>query len=236
MEPWVEGILKGVENKKLVVVDSSKGTMLLEGPEGREQEDGDGEKRDGRDRAGLGHAHEHGGVDPHIWLDLSNAQIMVDNILQGFLTKDPTNGEFYRRNAEVYKRRLRELDTRFKDTFSNCQKDIFIHGGHFAFNYLARRYNLKYLSAYKGSPDAEPTPKRMIELQESMKRHQVKYIFFEELITPRIAEVIARETGATLLRLHGAHNVTREELEGGISFLDIMEKNRENLARGLQCR
>lgn len=236
MEPWVEGIVKSVGSEKLVVVDSSKDTMLLEGPEGIDRESGDAEKMDSGVRGGSLSGHERGRMDPHIWLDLSNAQIMVDNILRGFLSKDPLHRDLYTRNAETYKRQLSELDRRFKDTFSHCQKDIFIHGGHFAFNYLTRRYNLRYLSAYRGSPDSEPTPKRIVELQESMKRHNVKYIFFEELITPRVAEVIARETGATLLRLHGAHNVTREELNGGITFLGIMEKNRENLARGLQCR
>ena len=68
-----------------------------------------------------------------------------------------------------------------------------------------------------------------------MRRYGVKYIYYEELVTPKMANVIAKETGCGLLMLHGAHNVTREEMESGVTFVSLMEKNLENLKAGLQC-
>jgi zinc transport system substrate-binding protein len=69
-----------------------------------------------------------------------------------------------------------------------------------------------------------------------VKENEVKYIYYEELITPRIAEVVARETGTQLLFLHGAHNISRDDLEKGATFISIMEHNLTNLRKGLECR
>jgi len=220
MEPWVEGILKGVDNKDLLIDDASKGIDLAE------------EEGAARDE----HGHGHSKTDPHIWLDLTKAQKMVDNILEGLAGKDPANKEYYAGNAESYKAKLAEMDARYRDALSQCKTRTFVHGGHFAFGYLARKYGLQYLSAYHGSPDAEPTPKRLVGLKNALKRFNLHYVFYEELITPRVAEIISRETGASLIKLHGAHNVSKEEMDKGVTFLSIMENNLNNLRIGLECR
>ena len=210
MEPWVEDMLKGIGSQGPLIIDSSKVIRLTE---------------------------EAGKMDPHIWLDFSNAKKMVVNILDGFLKKDLANKDYYLKNVEEYKKKLDELDKKFKDSLRSCQKDIIIHGGHFAFGYLSKRYNLKYLSAYKGfSPDAEPTPRNLIELSKKLKEHDIKYIFYEELISPKVSEAIARETGAKLLMLHGAHNVTKDEMDRGVTFISLMEQNLNNLKVGLECQ
>ncbi|MCX5814534.1 MAG: zinc ABC transporter substrate-binding protein [Proteobacteria bacterium] len=221
MEPWVEGILKGLDSKKLFVVDTSRGIVLNE-----EKED----KKDHDDK------HGRGKIDPHMWLDLSNAQKIVDNILDSVIQKDVANRDYYTKNAAAYKTKLSEMDAKFRETFSICKKHTFIHGGHFAFNYLAKRYNLQYIAAYHGSPDAEPTPRRLIELKNKMKQYDIKYIYYEGLILPRVSEVISQETGATMLKLHGAHNISKEDMEKGITFLVVMEENLKNLKVGLECQ
>jgi len=219
MEPWVDDIVKSFGSHGPLVVDSSKVIKLI-GEEVKDDQKHDGDK-----------------MDPHIWLDFSRAQKMVVNILDGFLKKDLENKDFYLKNAEEYKTQLKELDKKYRESLSSCKKDIIIHGGHFAFGYLARRYNLKYFSAYKGfSPNAEPTPKNLIELSKKLKDNDLKYIFYEELINPKVSEVIARETGAKLLLLHAAHNVTKEELDRGVTFISLMEQNLKNLKIGLQCQ
>jgi zinc transport system substrate-binding protein len=221
MEPWVENILKGVNLKKLVVIDTSNGITLNE------------EKEDEKD---LHDKHGHGKIDPHIWLNLSNASKIVDNILTGVIKKDVGNSDYYTKNAEVYKAKLNGMDAKYRETLTTCKKDTFIHGGHFAFGYLARRYGLQYIAAYHGSPDAEPTPKRIIELKNKLKQYDIKYIYYEELILPKVSKVISRETGAAMLKLHGAHNVSKEDMDKGITFLNIMEENLQNLKVGLECQ
>lgn len=229
MEPWATDILGGVGRSDLLVVDSSTGAMFLPT---REQSGEAGE------HAGT-HAEEHGhalGMDPHIWLSIPNAEKMVDNIVAGLAARNPANREFYHRNGEAYKSELNRLDRKFKEGLSVCKTRMFLHGGHYAFGYLADRYGLSYISAYAVSADAEPTPGRLVKLINQMKSHSLHFIFTEELISPRTAMIIAEETGATILKLHGAHNVSKEEMERGVTYLSLMEQNLENLREGLQCR
>jgi len=231
MEPWADGMLKGVDNKGLLVVDASTGITLMQGEEDHHDHGhGKGEQH------GKENHHDHGKIDPHLWLDFANAQKMVSNILEALVVKDPANKDFYTKNSDAFIAKLADLDRRYREAFVTCKKNIFVHGGHFAFNYLAKRYNLQYIAAYHGSPDSEPTPKRLITLKKKMQQNNIQYIYYEELITPRVAEVLAKETGATLLKLHGAHNISKEEFEKGVSFLSLMEGNLKNLKAGLECQ
>jgi zinc transport system substrate-binding protein len=75
----------------------------------------------------------------------------------------------------------------------------------------------------------------MVKISKTMKASGLNHLFYEELLSPRVAESIARETGASLLMLHAAHNVGKEEFERGVGFMDLMQRNLENLKRGLQC-
>lgn len=223
MEPWAAGILKGVENKGLVVVDASAGVTLIPAIEG-----GHGEEEQG-------HHHEEG-MDPHIWLSIPNAMRMVENIRDALARKDPAGSDYYRKNAEAYRESLAGLDKRFREGLSRCKGRLFLHGGHYAFGYLAKEYGLRYLSAYAISAEAEPTPRKLVEMIGLMKGNSLHHIFYEELLSPRVADTIARETGATLLRLHGVHNVSREDLSAGAGYISLMEENLKNLKTGLQCR
>jgi zinc transport system substrate-binding protein len=222
MEPWAEDILRGAGRSDLLVVDSSAGATLLSAGE---RVDRNKEER-----------HHAAGMDPHIWLSIPNAQKMVDTIAAGLASRDPGNRAFYQGNAEAYKSELKRLDQKFQKGLSACNTRLFLHGGHYAFGYLADRYGLSYISAYALSADAEPTPGRLVKLINQMKSHSLRFVFTEELISPRTAKIIAEETGAAILTLHGVHNVSREEMERGATYLSLMERNLENLRKGLQCR
>ena len=214
MEPWVEDALKGTSNKKLAVVDASKGIRIIEGD-----------------------VEGHFGKDPHIWLDFDNAKAMVNNIAGAFAEKDGGNAEFYLDNAKSYNARLTAIDGRFKEAIAGCKNKTFIFAGHFAFGYFVKHYGLTYLSPYRGfSPDAEPTPKSLVELINKMKQLNIKYVYYGELVDPKVARVIGEETGAKLLLLDAAHNVSKEDMARGVTFVSIMEKDLENLKLGLGCR
>lgn len=234
MEPWVKKILSGINSKRFQIVNAGSGIVLQETEQHHEH--GNAEKHTENHHEVEETDHHHGRLDPHIWLDFANAQKMVDTMAAGFVTKDPANRDFYLKNASRYKAKLDDLDRRYRQAMATCDKKVIIHGGHFAFNYLAKRYGLIYESAYSGSPTSEPTAKRIIELKAKLKKHGLDAVFYEELIEPRMAGVIAKETGSRLLKLHGAHNVSRDELEQGVTFMQLMEQNLENLKAGLQCR
>jgi len=234
MEPWAEDLLKGVSNKDLAVVDSSLGIELMVEDDHEEEED-DYEKDHPQDHE-HGH-HHHGGKDPHIWVDLANDQIMVDAIAKALAKKDPANGVFYLNNAKEYNVKLADLDKRFKETLSTAKHKTIIYAGHFAFGYFAKRYGLGHVSPYDGfSPNAEPSPKAIAELINKIKGSGIKYIYYEELLDPKVARTISQETGAKLELLHGAHNVSKDELSRGVTFLDIMEDNLKKLKIGLECQ
>ena len=220
MEPWIEKLTGIIKNDPVIVIEAGAGII----PEPEHHEEVHGQTV----------GHNHGGVDPHIWVDPVFAQQMMDNILAGFIKADPKNKSFYTANAEAYKKELNKLNTDFENTFKTIKTKTIIHGGHFAFGYFAKRYGLKYLSPYSGfSPDAEPSPRKIAELIKIMKSTGSKAIFYEELINPKAAKLISSETGAKMLLLHGAHNVSRDELDSGVTYISIMRGNLERLREGL---
>lgn len=223
MEPWAAQIADAAGHKALTV-DASKGITLYRAgedvPDGHED----------------GHGHGAGGTDPHVWLDFDNDRIIVDNLLAAFVAKDPANREYYTANATACKAKLADLDRRFKEGLAHCATRDFLHGGHFAFGYLARRYNLHYQSAYALNADAEPTAGKLTDLIKQMRQSGLKYIYTEELLNPRVAETIARETGAGILKLNGAHNISKADFDRGVTFVSLMEENLKNLRTGLQCQ
>ncbi|MBU4141474.1 zinc ABC transporter substrate-binding protein, partial [Patescibacteria group bacterium] len=172
---------------------------------------------------------------PHIWLDFDNAKIMVDNIAKAMAEKDAANADYYQKNATEYKNQLTKLDNEYETALFECKTKKIIYGGHYAFGYLAHRYGLEHIAAQGFSPDAEPTAPDLINLVEQIKKDNIGYVFYEELTSPKIAEIIAVETKTKMLLLNAAHNLAKEDFENNVSFLSIMENNLKNLSIGLQC-
>ncbi|HET6784684.1 MAG TPA: zinc ABC transporter substrate-binding protein [Erysipelotrichaceae bacterium] len=211
METWISHVFQDLTDKGPVVVDSSIGVSLLT------HSDEDGEE-----------------YDPHFWLDPINTKIMVSNVLKGLIQIDPDNTEFYQTNADEYLSKLDELDDAYVDLFSRVKTNKLIYGGHFAFGYLSSRFNIDILSPYSGySPDAEPSVSSLSELLDTMNTYEIKVIFYEELIDPKIARIISEQTNATIDVLHGGHNISKEEMDQGITYFDLMYANIEKLKGAL---
>jgi zinc transport system substrate-binding protein len=179
--------------------------------------------------------HQEVKKDPHIWLDFDNAQKMIENISKAFVRKDPKNREFYENNAREYKLRLAGLDKKYREQLSNCRTRTILHAGHRAFAYPASRYRLEYVAAYNVSADAEPSPQQILALIEKIKGQKLSYIYYEDLAAPRLAATIAFETGAGLLMLSNGQDISKKDIQNGISFISLMERNLENLKKGMQC-
>jgi len=225
MEPWIHGILKSLDNPTLQIIEASHAIPLISTNKAHHH----GE-----------HSHKeeltHGGVDPHIWLNFEYDQKTVDNISSAFSKKDPEGAEYYRKNAEEYKEKLKNLDLKFKKELRICECKAFILGSHAAFAYMAKRYGLQQISLYGVSPNSEPTPKKMAEVIALAKKYQVRAIYFEELVSDKLAKAIAKEVGAKTLVLNPGANLTKTQIESGVTFLSLMEKNLENLKYGLICQ
>lgn len=227
MEPWAEKLVKGIATERLRVVDASA-SLTLHRPGGEQA---------GRHTADDGHPEHAGeGIDPHVWLDLGNAVQMVDEIQKGFVAGDPANRSYYEANAAAYRKKLQDIDQHFSATLGACRHRVLLHAGHYAFGYLAGRYKLEYVAATGMAADAEPTPARLAALVKQIRQTGIRTVFTEELVSPKLAEAIAGETGAQIVLLHAGHNISREELSRGITFPELMEQNLAALEKGLQCR
>jgi ABC-type metal ion transport system, periplasmic component/surface adhesin len=218
MEQWAYKIIKAAGEKTNVLsVETGNGTVLL--PLNDDEHEKDASR-----------------FDPHIWLDLDNAQKMVDNIARAFIKKDSRHSDYYLKNSHEYKLKLIALDQRYRMGLAKCQTQTILHAGHWAFSYLARKYNLIYIAAYNASAEAEPSPQKIFELVEKIKRQKIPYIYYEDLVAPRLAQTIAQETGAGLLKLSNGHDISKKDLKNGLSFISLMEDNLSTLKKGMQCR
>ncbi len=173
-------------------------------------------------------------VDPHIWLSPILAQQMIDSIESGLSQVDPNNTLYYESNAKNLKEKLSVLDEEFKQGLSTCG-DKNIVTSHSAFAYLAREYNLNQVSIAGLSPEEEPSSKQMADIAKFAKDNNVKYIFFESLISPKLSETMAKEIGAQTLVLNPIEGLTEEEINSGKDYFTEMRNNLANLKIALQC-
>ena len=220
LEPWVKRLVEGNASENLIVLDASNGITLLEADHGHEGEDEDEEEL---------------AFDPHYWLDPQNMIIMSESIRDALIEIDPENETFYIENANSYIASLKELDSNWQDLFDRAQLNQIIYGGHFAFGYLSHRFGLEILSPYSGyAPDAEPSAQALAGLMDVLAEKEINVIFYEELIDPRVARIIAEQAKVKIEVLHGAHNLNAEEMQAGWTYVSIMEDNIEKLKEALR--
>jgi zinc transport system substrate-binding protein len=172
--------------------------------------------------------------DPHVWLDPVLASQQVENITQALAVADPEHKSYYEQNAKSYQQQLSDLDIEFKKGLEKCQSREVVTS-HNAFQYLGKRYGLTILSISGLSPDEEPTPQKLAEVVQFVKVHNVKYIFFESLVSPKLAETIATEAGAKTLSFNPLEGLTSEELSKGKNYLTVQRENLAALRTALGC-
>ena len=183
-----------------------------------------------------GCGHDHLGLDPHIWLDPLRAQAMADRIAEALSEADPAHAETYRVNATALQARIMELHTEIEKGLADCKSRTIICGGHFAFGHFAKRYSLEHLSPYAGfSPNAQPSPRALAELVRTMRELGTTTLFYEEILDPKLSQVLADEIGAQLLPLHSMHNMTPADIAAGATYFSLMRRNLANIRQGLGC-
>ena len=176
---WMDKISQ--QNKKMLVVDCSKGIQMM-GMEENHGDEGDGE--------------QHQGEDPHIWLSLQNAKLMVWNICSGLIQVDPQNEAYYTRNRDEYLAKLDALDKDIQAGLSKVINRRFMVF-HPAWGYFARDYNLEQIPIAIGGK--EPSAKDIANLIQKAKELGIKIIFAEPQFNPRSAETIAKEIGGRVV-------------------------------------
>ncbi|MBP2016660.1 zinc transport system substrate-binding protein [Symbiobacterium terraclitae] len=217
-EHWVDQALASLDNRDLVAVETSGGFDLLAGSSEAEDHEG----------------HDHGDLDPHLWLDPAGAAHMVERIAEALSAADPADADAYRTNAAAYRAELAALDQEFSAGLAQCRRRVFFTT-HAAFGYLAHRYGLEQRAIMGLSPDAEPTPRALKAVVEEARENDVRHIFFESLVSDRVARVVADEIGASTLVLNPFEGLTPEQVAAGESYLSVMRQNLANLRVALEC-
>lgn len=172
--------------------------------------------------------------DEHIWTSPVNAMKLVDVIGDTLAEADPAHADTYHQGAENYKKELEEIDAGFREVSANRKRNMIVMGDKFPFRYLADEYQLDYRAAFSGcSSDTEPSAKTIAYLIDKVKEEQIPAVYYLELSSHRVAEIIGEETGAEPLLLHSCHNVTRAQFDAGITYAGLMRQNIENLRKGI---
>lgn len=225
LEPWLEDLETPLRDKGVSVLVLTEDMSLLEGSDEHEEEGHEGEEN-----------HEEEEMkDPHVWLDPLLAYEIVENLTRELTTLDPKNAEFYEANADTLKNKLLTLNEKFTSALSSCEQDTFVTS-HAAFAYLAERYNLNQLPISGLSPDIEPSMTEIAQIVDFVKTNDVKVIFFESLVSPKLSETIAEEVGAETLVLNPIEGLTDEDLLEGKNYFSEMEQNLTNLSVALECK
>ena len=207
-EPWVDKLLAEGKGASTVVVAASAGLTVARA---------DGE-----------------GMDPHVWLDPLLARRQVEAIRDALERSDSSGKAAYAANASAYGEKLAALDARFDAGLRDCARRELVVS-HAAFGYLARRYRLTQIAVTGLAPQAEPSPAALAAIVRTARDRQVTAIFLEPLVSPRLAEALAREVGVRLLILDPVEGVTKQEAADGVGYLELMGKNLESLREGLGC-
>ncbi len=175
-------------------------------------------------RRGVG--DEAGKTDPHVWLDPVLFAKIVRRI--GSVLGRPGR-------ASALARRVLALDREYRSGFSHCERRDFVTS-HAAFGYLAARYHLRQISITGIDPESEPSPARLRSLISLVRREHVTTVFFERLVSPKLAETVARDAGASAAVLDPIEGLTPAEQSRGDDYLTLMRQNLRSLRRALACR
>lgn len=173
--------------------------------------------------------------DPHFWLNPVNAKKEVNLIADALVKIDPAHQTEYNQNRNSYAKQLTDLDQEYKSGLSMCMQHEIVTS-HNAFNYMASQYGLTTLYILGLSPDEEPSPKAIADIATEAKQKGIKYIFFESLVSPKLAQTVSSEIGAQTLELNPIEGFTDEEIAAGKNYLGQMKANLANLKTALQCQ
>ncbi len=212
MDAWAEKIRPDLENKGVKVLVMSKALGF------------DGGSDDTTSQV----------IDPHFWLDPVLAEKEVNAIKDVLSSVDMNHQGVYTDNTRAYTQSLQALDRSYRDGLSVCSNKTIITS-HAAFGYVSKEYGFETLSITGFSPESEPSTRQLADLAALARQKQIKYIFFETLVSPRLADTLASEIGAQTLVFNPLEGLTPEESVQGKNYISVMRENLHNLQIAMDC-
>lgn len=217
-DTWVKGILESMDtsNMKIISMIDLVEVVEEETKEGMEAESD--------------HEEEESEYDEHVWTSPVNAIRIVNAVSDALCTIDEEHGEIYEKNMDAYVKELEDLDQSFRNVMQDAKRDTLIFGDRFPFRYFVDEYGLDYYAAFPGcSTETEASAQTVAFLIDKVREEEIPVVFHIEFSNEKMADVICESTEAKKLLLHSCHNLTKNEFESGVSYLDLMKQNVEHL-------
>ncbi|MFE5319996.1 metal ABC transporter substrate-binding protein [Paenibacillus sp. NPDC056579] len=224
-EGWVHDTLDSLpKDSTVAIVEGSKGVELI-----ASTEEGHDHAKESKDA----HDHNEAEFDPHVWLSPVNAKVIARNIKDQLVKTDAAHQADYEANYAKLAGQLDQLHNKYKESLSKLpKKEIVVT--HQSFGYLTKEYGLTQKAIMGLSPDSEPTSKDLKEINDFIRNNNVKYIFFEELVSDRLAKTLAKDAKVETIVLNPLEGLTEEQTKSGADYLSVMESNLNNLIKALQ--
>lgn len=250
-DEWVKKVISEIDPKKtkvmkLVDLVKTKNEEVIEGMQDDDDDhdhdhdhahDHDHDHDDKHDHDHKGHDHEHEEeteVDEHVWTSLKNAKEITEKILEAVTSFDQGDEKKLSENAKKYTERISEVDTKIAAMVKEAKRKEIIVGDRFPLRYFVDEYGLKYYAAFPGcSEQTEANVKTVSFLVKKIKEDKIPVVFKIELSNGLIAETLSKETGAKVMEIQSAHNISEKDFEAGITYVDLMERNFEVLKEAL---
>ncbi|KTR25826.1 ABC transporter substrate-binding protein [Exiguobacterium indicum] len=232
LEPYSKKIQESLKGTDVRFIETSKDVNLLESDatlHAHEEEGHDDHATD--EHAHEEEGHDHGKYDPHVWLDPVNAKAMARSITTALSKEVPKDKATFEKNLKAFDQQADELDEQFKQAVADgSKKELLVT--HAAYGYLAERYGFTQLPIAGISPSDEPSQKQLAALVKEARMHDLKYVAFEETVSPKVARVIQKEIGAESVTIHNLESVTKAQQNS--SYFKLMEENVQTLKQALQ--
>jgi len=223
MEPWAATIAESIDSNT-VILDVSKNITLVDKHDIEEYE-----KITFKEEHNHEEEHNHS-ADPHIWLNLDNAVIMIENIKNEIIALDKNNEEYYEKNASAYIKEIKELSKQFDQVSKELADKTIVFAGPFAYSYFIDRYKINYVSAYEScGEDVEPSVSKIKEIITYIKDNQINTIYYKELSNGNVASMIAADTSAEMKIFNTLANPDKASFDRGETYISIMKENLEAL-------
>jgi zinc transport system substrate-binding protein len=172
--------------------------------------------------------------DEHVWTSPVNAKIIVQALSQILCDLDSGNASVYEANTASYVEKLDELDSAFREVVSNSSRRTIVFGDRFPFRYFADEYGLAYFAAFPGcSTETEANAATVAFLIDKVRDENIPVVFHIEMANENMADAICEEGGAQKLLLHSCHNVSKDDFDRGLGYLELMTQNVDTLREAL---
>ena len=225
-DTWIDGMLNSIDTSNMTIISMMDAVEVVEEEiKAGMENDHDHPEEDGLDKLEY---------DEHVWTSPINAMGIAEEITAALMALDPDNADTYRTNCSAYIEKLEELDASFRGVVQNAKRDTLIFGDRFPFRYFVDEYGLDYEAAFPGcSSETEASAKTLAFLIDKTNNENIPVVFHIEFSNEKMADIICESTGARKLLLHSCHNVTKADFESGVSYIELMTQNAENLKEAL---